>query len=169
MSFAFTHLIATWFAGKIYERKKKLSYYTWLLLLLGGILPDGDLLIDWIFKTAIHRTFTHSLVFAVLMFGVIYFMFYNKQERFQYATAMSAGILIHILLDSIFLQGITLLWPSPLFYSFQGGIQALNTANFSFANASKERLLKMVKFAIVDMGIGTLWIFYLGLKKKITF
>ncbi len=171
MAFAFTHLIVAWIVGTIYQKitKKTISHNTWFFLLFGSILPDADLIIDWVFKTDLHRTFSHSILFAIIMFTLVYFIFYKSNEKKQFATAISAGILTHVALDILTYPGTTLLWPSTLFFSLQDGIMQLDPSLFGFSKMSGEQLIATVREAIVDMGLGTAWLFYLWFKKKIQF
>jgi len=66
MAFAFGHLIGAWLAGELVQKisNKKLPKQAWILLLLGGIIPDIDFIFQIILHEPIHRTITHSLFFA---------------------------------------------------------------------------------------------------------
>ncbi len=157
MTFAFGHLIAAWLAGKGYEyfKGKKLGQYTWFFLLLGGILPDVDYLLDWTIGTQIHRTFTHSIFFALIAtLVVLYFSLRLKhQERRYFALALGGGILVHLFVDFFSRQGIPLFWPNLTYVSFP-------LVNY---------IVVEMKLAILDMALGTIWIFYLLIKGKIKF
>ncbi len=173
MGFAFTHLIVAWGVGKIYENisKKKIPRIAWFLLLFGGILPDGDLLLDWIFSVQVHRTFTHSLLFMFLAGIVLYlisFYYKDKNKRLLWSYALSFGILMHILVDLWSTKGIQLLWPSPLFISYTS-IHFLAPNAMDFLSYDLLKTKKMLKNAIFDMGLGTIWIFWLWWKQKIHF
>ncbi len=168
MPFGFVHLISAWLAGKGYEIIKKtiLSNYTWLFLLFGSILPDIDHLVDWTLNIQIHRSFTHSLFFAVIAGLGIYLLFklLKHQECTKYAFAISCGILTHVLLDMLSYPGIQLLWPSQLHFSITHiGYLAPQPSLFDLD------LQPLLKLAIFDMGIGAAWLFYLALRKRIKF
>lgn len=169
MPFAFGHLIGAWTFGKIKEKitKKNISHYTWFFLLLGGILPDSDLILQWVFGWETHRHFTHSLFFAVAMALLVYLLFYKNQEKKNFALAIGGGVLVHILLDSLFIPGVPLLWPWNLYFSWQG-VSFLNLAEYSMVK-SAETMQKTIHLAIFDMGLGTAWIFYLWFKRRIKF
>ena len=170
MTFAFGHLIGAWTLGKIYEKvkSKKLSHLTWGFLLLGGILPDSDLVLDWIIKSELHRTITHSLLFAVLI-GVLVFLVgkYVTKENKEIGIAIAAGITMHIFLDYFSVYGIPLLWPYLLYFTPLGNY--FNPVNGGIMNQTLEQLQLTAKLSIVDMAIGTVWIGYLWFKKKIQF
>ena len=80
------------------------GFVSGLLLTFGSILPDIDhhnsflgKNIPFVAKLFKHRGFTHSLVFATLIW------FFNQWIAY--------GILVHILLDLMTTNGVSLLWP----------------------------------------------------------
>lgn len=173
MSFGFTHLILTWLIGKSYElfSKKKISHYTWFFLLIGGILPDADFLIDWTLGTELHRTFTHSLLFAIGMSVLSYvtFSIFKREERNYFALAIGVGIFSHLILDMIpGGYGVPILWPNLTYFS-SSYLGPYNPANPSFLHSSPEILKHMLKLAVVDMALGATWIFYLWWRKRVQF
>ncbi len=177
MTFAFGHLIGAWIVGKIYEKvgKRKINHYTWFFLLFGGIFPDIDFVFDWALGTQIHRTMTHSVLFifgSALLMHVFFTLYRNfetshKKENGQFALAFGIGMIIHITIDFFSLQGVPLLWPSPLYFSVFG-IGMYNPAT-SLLGGSVDILKEKVKLAVADMALGTFWIFYLWFRKKIKF
>lgn len=169
MAFAFIHLITAWLAGKSYEHfsKNKLDWKEWFLLLLGGILPDIDLLIDWTFKTDLHRTLTHSFLFVPLAVLLAYLIFrlIKEPQAHNLAILLGCGILVHILIDLISTKGVPLLWPNQLHFTYYSiGPYLSGTGLFT-----PEILVAKVKMAIIDMAAGTAWIFYLLFRKRIRF
>jgi len=159
MAFAFGHLIFAWFIGLIIERvrKKKLSQLSWGLLLAGSILPDIDYLFDWILKTNIHRTITHSLLFALILFifGYLILKNYKKEDS---AIFLSLGVISHLILDMIYPPGPMILWPANLLIGIDGyAIPILNKAN------------SIIKLEYIDMGLGVAWLTYLYWKGKLKF
>ena len=170
MTFAFGHLIGAWVLGKIYEKvkSKKLSHLTWGFLLLGGILPDADFVIDWVIGTNLHRTFSHSLLF-VLVAGLVVYVIgkYFTKENKEIGVAIAAGVLMHLFLDYFSVLGIALFWPYPLYFSpFENMYQPV-LKGLTFGTLQE---LKMaVRLAVVDMAFGTVWIGYLWFKKRIQF
>lgn len=172
MSFAFGHLIGAWIIGRIYEWKKstKLPSLAWFFLLLGGIIPDADYLLDWTLGTQLHRTFSHSLLFALVLPTLIYLFFRFKQDNFAktYALALSAGILTHIFLDSITGSGTPLLWPLAQTFSLEQ-IFVGQIPPTALVASSVTDLQESLKWAIFDMGLGTAWIFFLWWRAKLKF
>ncbi len=166
MSFAFTHLIAGWLAGKGYERFLKLDRYAWFLLLFGAVLPDADFLFDWTLGTHLHRTFTHSVLFVAVGFAVVWVVssYLHRTKRTMYGIALATGIFTHLLLDFFSAQGIPLLWPGAWYFSYLH-IGLYDGAKALFAGNLAERL----RYAILDMALGTAWIFYLWWKKNLKF
>ena len=172
MPFAFGHLIASWISGKIYEqfKRKKISHAAWFFLLLGSILPDIDYLFDWLLGTSVHRTFTHSLLFVMAGFLITFllFKFLHHKEHSSFALAIAAGITTHLFLDFFSAKGIPLLWPSALYVSSMG-LHYLSASAPTLLNAPIATLQHRIKIAILDMALGTAWLFYLWWKKKIQF
>ena len=170
MSFAFGHLIGAWLLGKLYEykTKKQIPRYAWFLLLFGAILPDADFLIDWTLGTEIHRTFTHSLLFVLLAPLILYLVLRacKKEESIFYALALGVGIFSHLFLDFFSSQGVPILWPSLTNFAYNK-IAYFDPATPSFLYSSVEQMRSRLKFAVLDMALGTTWIFYLWWKKRI--
>ena len=172
MPFAFGHLIGAWLAGKGYEyfRKRKISSEAWFFLLFGSILPDIDYLFDWLLETSIHRTFTHSLLFVVTGFLITFLLFklLHHKEHSSFALSLAAGIATHLFLDFFSAKGIPLFWPSTLYISYVGTHYLAANAP-TLLNAPLATLQNRIKIAILDMALGTAWIFYFWWKKKIQF
>ena len=172
MSFAFIHLIIPWLTGKSFEflTKRKISHYTWLFLLLGGILPDADFLLDWTLGTELHRTFTHSLFFVVFAPLLVYLIFsiLKNKESFSFMYALAIGISTHLIMDMFFSWGVPLFWPNLIHFSYTS-IGYFDPATPSFLNGSTESLRRIMKSALVDMFLGTTWFFYFWFRKRIKF
>ena len=173
MSFAFGHLVGAWGLGKIYEyfSKKKISHAAWFFVLLGGILPDIDFLLDWTLGYDTHRTLTHGLIFLLLVPMIIYLIFsiFKHPEKKQFAWCIGLGIATHLFLDSLLGGGIPLLWPSAMHFSFAQGINYVSLPGSAFTRANPVELENQLRFAVLDMAIGTAWIFYLWFRKRIQF
>ena len=169
MPFAFGHLLGTWITGKCYQffHRKKISRYGWFFLLLGGLIPDADFLLDWTIGTHLHRTFTHSLTFALLFPLLVYLIFLTqKDERGkQFSFVLGLGIFTHLFLDFFSGQGVPLLWPSLTYFSpfgltfYQSELSLMTSTNLKYK----------LQLAILDLALGTAWIFYLLLRKRIKF
>lgn len=173
MTFAFGHLIGAWIPGKIYEKltKTKLHNYTWLFLLLGGILPDADFMLDWTLGLESHRTFTHSIFFLLIAPLIIYisikYIFKNyHQHAKHFSLALATGILMHLILDMATSNGVPLFWPNLALIS-PYYIGPSNPATPSFLHNSYDSIQHSLKLAILDMGLGATWIFYLFYNKEI--
>lgn len=172
MSFGFTHLIVAWFSGKGYEllARKKIHQQTWFFLLLGGVLPDIDFLLDWTLGLESHRTFTHSLFFVVAAPLVVYLLFrlVGNKKSFSFLYALAAGISTHLLMDMFFSAGVPLFWPSLVHISYTS-IGYFDPATPSFLNAAAPALRRFLESALVDMALGVSWIFYLWSQRRIRF
>ncbi len=173
MTFAFGHLIGAWLLGKVYEytAKKQLGYPTWFFLILGGILPDVDHFIDWVSGTELHRTLTHSFFFVIAAPLALYLILtiLKNQERAFLAYVLASGIMTHLILDFLTSPtGIPLFWPNLTYFSITH-IGPLPEGAHSFLRSSPEKLLLYTKLMILDMGFGTIWIFYFWWRKKLSF
>ncbi|HLD40275.1 MAG TPA: metal-dependent hydrolase [Candidatus Nanoarchaeia archaeon] len=172
MSYAFGHLVGAWAAGKGYQyfSKKKISHLAWFFLLLGGILPDTDFLLDWTLGSDIHRTFTHSFIFLLLIPILVYVIFsiFKHPEKKQFALLIGLGISVHLFLDTFFGFGVPLFWPSVAHYSFVSGITPVVPEGSAFTGTA-DQIAHQLRLAILDMAIGTAWIFYLWFKKRVQF
>jgi len=102
--------------------RKWLPKREWLLLgvILGNLLPDADNLAVAVATLTggstdgLHRTFTHSLFFVVLLVAVFFFVsLIAKSKRWNYlGWGLGIGVLMHILLDLlIWFNGVEILWP----------------------------------------------------------
>jgi len=172
MSFAFGHLVGAWCIGKAYGlfSRKKISHAAWFFLLLGGILPDADFLLEWILGYDAHRTFSHSILFMVFVPIIIYttFSFSRHPEKRKFAFFIGLGIAMHLFLDAFSTYGIPLLWPMSGYYSFFSGFTP-TIPDGGLLQGDAETLIQRIKFAILDMVIGAAWIFYLWSRKRIRF
>ncbi len=172
MSFAFGHLVGAWLLGKAYEyfTKQKISHYAWFFLLLGGILPDADFIIDWTLGTDLHRAISHSFLFLIVapLLAYLFLSILKNQEKKSFALFLGLGIAIHLFLDGFSTYGIPLLWPKELYFSFFSGLIP-NIPDGGLLVGNAEVLGYKLKLAIVDMAIGTAWAFYLWFRKRIQF
>ena len=171
MTFAFGHLIGAWLVGKGYEfnSKGKIHRYARFFLLLGGVLPDIDFLFEWVLGSSLHRTFTHSLTFVLFVFVTLFIisLFVKEKEIRKFTSILCLGMLVHIFIDFVSIQGVPLFWP--LNYYFSIFAITIGKSGPTMINATTEFMRTSLKLAILDMGLGTIWIFYLWFSKKIDF
>jgi membrane-bound metal-dependent hydrolase YbcI (DUF457 family) len=172
MGFAFGHLVIAWLIGKSYEKlsKNKISNFVWVFLLFGSLVPDFDFILDWTLGTYLHRTFTHSFLFAIVFPTIVYFLLYNFKNKDKFAFAIGSGILIHLFVDILDAGiGIPIFWPNLLHISINNvGYIPANHIPALFAGGP-ELVQERLRNTIIDMALGTTWIFYLLLKKKLKF
>ena len=132
---------------------------------LAGLLPDADFLVFYIKKIfaltfsisslhIVHRTLTHSLVFA-LFFLVLALLFYKKKRIFTILLVLSLGITIHIGLDFFTANNLVLFYP---FSEAMSGINLIPGAYYY-----QTRLL-----VSIDALIFVAWISWLFYKNKLT-
>ncbi|HLC81131.1 MAG TPA: metal-dependent hydrolase [Candidatus Nanoarchaeia archaeon] len=119
MALAVTHVLVVIFVLDIFRHYvfgvKKFPRYLLVVGGIAGLLPDIDIPLGWIAGSDLHGLFTHSLIFVLifLFFGLI--SVYQKEiERAKWFWAITAGWLIHILLDCGFNAYSTFLWPLPI-------------------------------------------------------
>ena len=122
MTFAIGHFALGYILGKGSSKLAKVKV-NMPLLLLASILPDVDLILQFI----MHRGPTHSLV-TVTVLMIPFFVVYRKQAIPYYAALLS-----HLLLGDFFTGGIQLFWPLS-----QGWFGALNIEVRSLTNVATE-------------------------------
>jgi membrane-bound metal-dependent hydrolase YbcI (DUF457 family) len=163
--FPFGHLIIAWLVGLGIQKlaKVNISRLGWGLLLLGGLLPDVDYLFDFILGNVTHRMFTHSLLFVLVGFFVIYFILRNFDLEKE-AYFLPIGIFIHILVDLLTYPGALLFWPLGTWFWFFG----IANKGIIYTSASSVFAAKSF-FVLFDVALGLIWLAYLYLKGKINF
>ena len=176
MPFAVTHILVPLILVAILRDlcKKKFSLHYAFIAGFGGILPDIDIIISIIIKILgadswnIHKTFTHSLFFPIVLFALFIItkpiskkaracnIGRHKLSISIIFLALSFGAIAHIALDSI-MGG-----ESYLFYP-------LSNADYSidiFRGVSNE--IYPLVFPLVDGFMFILWLIYLEWKHKIS-
>ena len=156
MPFAVTHVITAIIVVGLYRdffAKKKFATSFVVFAGLAGLLPDADLALGWILNgssggsigvESIHRLFTHSLIWAILLAGLAIVMHFvltkklykilnhkiSKQSIILLLAILSAGWLIHIGLDCAFASSeeLTLVPGTPL--TCPSGISNLSLQSF---------------------------------------
>lgn len=161
--FAFGHLIGGWSLGKLFElfSGTDLTRTAWIILLFCSLLPDLDLIFDWIFKQKTHRTFTHS-IFFIFFISIIGFFILNIINLGNEFIFIALGILSHIILDMISNTGVMLFWPYRRWFSFFGINNKLEIKKITIT-----RLKYQIKFLLFDSIIGLIWLSYLYFAGKI--
>ncbi len=172
MSFASGHIIGGYTFGKIYEKIKhlKIPQSAWFFIIFGALLPDADLIIEWVFKIDAHRLLTHSFLFLIatpLLILAIFHLIKNPNKKI-FALALMLGIASHLTLDFCTTQGIPLLYPNLTHFSIYG-INENALTNPSFLHQGTAGLQTSLKLAVVDMALGAGFLFYLWWKKRIQF
>jgi hypothetical protein len=91
--------------GKASGKLLKVNFNIPLILVL-SIIPDIDILFDFLFNSDIHRGPTHSIIMAILIF-IPFFMLYRKK-----AVPYFAALASHSLIADLIIGGnLQLLWP----------------------------------------------------------
>ena len=123
---------------------------------LGAILPDIDLVVAAVAYLAIgekasiiHRSLTHSLLFLIVIPGIIislnFIPMIKNKKNYDFlglGIGLFFGIATHILLDMMYLYGVILLWP---FSSQEIGFPIVAFANFDQGIASNVLKLKLLQ------------------------
>ena len=91
--------------GKASGKLLKVNFNLPLILVL-SIIPDIDILFDFLFNSDIHRGPTHSIIMAILIF-IPFFILYRKK-----AVPYFAALASHSLIADLIIGGnLQLLWP----------------------------------------------------------
>ena len=103
--FAVGHMSIAYLLGKGSSKALHTKLNIPILLVL-SILPDIDIIYDYLIGTEIHRGPTHSLLFAVVIF-IPFFIYYRKK-----AIPYFLALISHSLIGDFFIGGqLRLLWP----------------------------------------------------------
>jgi membrane-bound metal-dependent hydrolase YbcI (DUF457 family) len=113
--FAVGHVALAYLLGKGSARLLRVDYNIPLILTI-SIIPDIDILFEFILKSPIHRGPTHSIITAILVF-IPFFLLY-RQKAVPYFAALAS----HSLIGDFLIGGqVQLLWPlSTSEYGFRG-------------------------------------------------
>jgi len=166
MPFAVTHVLLPIIAVDLYrdyfaKHKKYFTLHTVLIAGFAGLLPDIDIplnkILNLIGADLLHRTITHTLLFALIFLIPAFILWKNKKHKISmYFFVTSFGIMIHLLLDFAFTTdygtGIMFFYP-------------LSIATFEL------NLLQNVStgfFAAMDAIILLLWLWHEEAKHKIS-
>jgi membrane-bound metal-dependent hydrolase YbcI (DUF457 family) len=104
-SFAVGHMALAYLLGKASAKLLKVNINIPLILVL-SIIPDIDILFDFLFNSDIHRGPTHSIIVAIVVF-IPFFVLYRKR-----ATPYFAALASHSLIGDFLIGGqLQLLWP----------------------------------------------------------
>ena len=123
---------------------------------IGSILPDFDIIITAFAYLAIgeraadlHRSFSHSLLFLVVVSGIVVSLRFIPQIRKKTSydfvglgIGLGAGILVHCFLDMFYLYGVQFLWP---FYPELIGYPIAPFESFDTTLASDALKLKLLQ------------------------
>ncbi|MCW3995060.1 MAG: metal-dependent hydrolase [Candidatus Bathyarchaeota archaeon] len=134
-SFAVGHMAIAYLIGKGFERLLHVKVNIPLLLVL-SILPDIDIIFDFFSGTEMHRGFTHSLFFAILVFAP-FFMIYGRK-----VLAYFFALLSHSLIGDFFIGGgLQLLWPLTTTFGFNETLGGRYISIFNPINTTLELIL----------------------------
>jgi membrane-bound metal-dependent hydrolase YbcI (DUF457 family) len=104
-SFAVGHMALAYLLGKASAKLLKVNINIPLILFL-SIIPDIDILFDFLFNSDIHRGPTHSIIVAIVVF-IPFFLLYRQR-----ATPYFAALASHSLIGDFLIGGqLQLLWP----------------------------------------------------------
>jgi membrane-bound metal-dependent hydrolase YbcI (DUF457 family) len=104
-SFAVGHMALAYLLGKASAKLLKVNINIPLILVL-SIIPDIDILFDFLFNSDMHRGPTHSIIVAIVVF-IPFFLLYRQR-----ATPYFAALASHSLIGDFLIGGqLQLLWP----------------------------------------------------------
>ena len=179
MSFAFGHLVGGWLVGLLVEwgARRRFTNVEWAFLLFGALLPDADFILAWLFRSNLHRQFTHSLLFVIFCFILIVALgnlaslasrfFFTQREIVGAGIALSAGVFSHSVMDmTLGAPGIPLFWPAQIGVWFFGMKQFAIGPLFG---GSRETIVSQLKLAVFEMGLGVLWLAWLWWRGNLKF
>lgn len=169
MPLAVTHVLLTIILVDLYrdyvtKHKKYFTLHTVFLAGLGGLLPDLDVPLNWMFSFIGYQTpllqhggITHTLFFGLLFLIPALILYARKKHVISiYFLVISFGIFFHIFLDWFLggggAAGIMLLWP----ISIEGyALNLLRNIPLSHANMALDAIILL------------LWLYHEETKHKI--
>jgi len=165
MPFAVTHVLISIILVDLYrdyfaKHKKYFTLHTIFIAGFAGLLPDIDIPFDWFLNffglNVVHRTITHTPLFALIFLIPGLILWYHKKHTVaMYFFVTCFGIFLHIILDYFFT-------------SDNGGIMFL----YPFSTITYElNLLQNVGrslFASIDAIILLAWLWHEEIKHKIS-
>jgi hypothetical protein len=104
-SFAVGHMALAYLLGKASGKLLKVNINIPLILVL-SIIPDIDLVLNFLFNIEIHRGATHSIITAILVF-IPFFLLYRWKSVPYFAALASHSVIA----DFIIGGQLQLLWP----------------------------------------------------------
>ena len=158
------------FRDFIIKNKKSFPIHYIFIGGLAGLLPDLDIAIYYILSffgvqiQAVHRTFSHSLLFPLtfLILGTLFYEFKNKELGNHHLKlkniffVIAFGTFIHLLLDFILHGSIMPFYP---FSIYSTGLSLINI----FPEAWQRTIIPTI-----DAGLLIIWMIYLEIKHKIS-
>ncbi len=124
-SFAVGHMALAYLLGKASGKLFKVNFNIPLVLVL-SIIPDIDIIFQFLLKSDIHRGPTHSIVVAALLFIPVFYFY--RQKAVPYFAALAS----HSLIGDYLIGGqVLLLWPlsSHEFGAYELGLPYINIFN----------------------------------------
>ncbi len=166
MPFAVTHVISSIILVDLYRdyvarHKKYFTLHTVFIAGFAGLLPDFDIPLNWllgVFGIGIaHRTITHTPLFAlVFLIPALILLHQKKHKAAMYFFVACFGILLHILLDYLFV--VDYAGGIMFFYPISNAAYGLNLLQHASTNF----------FAAIDAIILLLWLWHEEIKHKIS-
>jgi len=161
MPFAVTHILVPMilvdFArDHLFKIKRQFLPNKYILLAgLFGLMPDIDMLSVLLGMPNLHGTITHSVIFPItflILFLISYFL--KKERTYKIFLMLFIGFSIHIILDGIFSDHITLFFP---FDFNQYGLNLIGPLGNWFD-----------LYAAMDAILLFFWLIHEGLEQKIS-
>ena len=166
MPYAVTHVLAAIIAVDLYrdyfaKHKKYFTLNTVFIAGFAGLLPDIDIPLNWLLNLLgaelLHRTITHTTLFAIIFLIPALILWYKKKHKIaMYFFVTTFGILLHIFLDYVFVADAA--GGVMFFYPFSAATYGLNLLQHVTPNL----------FAAMDAVILLLWLWHEEMKHKIS-
>ena len=166
MPYAVTHILSAIILVDLYrdyvaKHKRYFTLHTIFIGGLAGLLPDIDIILNWILSpfgiNIVHRTFTHTLLFGLIFLIPVFIIGRQKKHKTaMYFFVTCFGILLQIFLDYLFIAdsgiGLMLLYP-------------LSTATFQLGLLTNTSLMML---AGIDAIILLAWLWHEEVRHKIS-
>ncbi len=105
----FTIILIDLFRDYVIKDKKKIPLHYVFIGGIAGLLPDIDIPLSWLINDifgasipVVHRTFTHTLFFPLILLGAaLIFLKFDKKKSILMGV-ITFGVFFHLVLDMIF-------------------------------------------------------------------
>ena len=172
MPFAVTHMLipiilVDLFRDHILNKKGIITNKHVLMAGIGGLLPDIDLPISYLFLNGVnvHRLFTHNIFIPCLFLLISSVLYFSGKKRLSiYFTLLSFGFFTHLILDASLCGYIQPFFPISTFHF---GLNLIDKILWVFYPSLVGTDFGLLVYSSMDAILLFLWLIYMQMTGKI--